>query len=205
MHTSIFLRDRYLKFETMRTRIIKSTVVASLLFLLAFSLKAQVSLKLDVKSKMTLSGTSSLHDWESDITKVYLTGTGSKENGKLALIESLTITVPVKAIKSGKSLMDDKTYNALLADKYPDIRFEINSVQLMEGKIESKGTLTFAGMTKVIDIKANYSFTTESTLNVKGSQRIDMTQFGVNPPTALMGTVTTGKDVSIPYEIIINY
>jgi len=68
----------------MRTRIIKSTVVASLLFLLAFSLKAQVSLKLDVKSKMTLSGTSSLHDWESDITKVYLTGTGSKENGKLA-------------------------------------------------------------------------------------------------------------------------
>ena len=189
----------------MRTRIIKSTVVASLLFLLAFSLKAQVSLKLDVKSKMTLSGTSSLHDWESDITKVYLTGTGSKENGKLALIESLTITVPVKAIKSGKSLMDDKTYNALLADKYPDIRFEINSVQLMEGKIESKGTLTFAGMTKVIDIKANYSFTTESTLNVKGSQRIDMTQFGVNPPTALMGTVTTGKDVSIPYEIIINY
>ena len=35
----------------------------------------------------------------------------------------------------------------------------------------------------------------------QGSKSIDMTQFGITPPTALMGTLTTGKDVTITFKL----
>ncbi|MGE4290470.1 MAG: YceI family protein [Salinivirgaceae bacterium] len=176
-----------------------------LLFMGTWNLNAQVPLKLSAKSNMVVTGTSTLHDWESKVTNLQFSGTGKKENGKLSSIESLTITIPVKSIKSGKGIMDDKTYDALKSKQYPNIKFELVSAELSEGRIKAEGKLQIAGKSLLVPINASYSFNGNSELLVKGVHKIDMTRFDINPPTALMGSVTTGKDVTIPYEIIINY
>ncbi|HBO74580.1 MAG TPA: hypothetical protein DD653_07830 [Marinilabiliales bacterium] len=168
-------------------------------------IQAQVPLKLDAKSMMSINGTSSLHDWESDVTTLQLSGTGNPKNGKLTSIKFLSLTVPVKSIKSGKSLMDNKTYEALKADKYPDIKFELVSSEFSGSKIKGNGKLTIAGKTNNISVDADYLFTSSSVLTVKGTQKIDMTDFEIAPPTALMGSITTGKEITILYTIIINY
>jgi hypothetical protein len=189
----------------MKKKIINICLLWVLLFMGIINLNAQVPLKLSAKSTMVVTGTSTLHDWESNITNIQLTGTGKKENGKLSAIESLTLTIPVKAIKSGKGLMDDKTYDALKSKQHPNIKFELVSAELVNGKIRGEGKLQIAGNSLLVPVNASYSFHGNSELLVKGVHKIDMTRFGINPPTALMGSVTTGKDVTIPYEIIINY
>ena len=135
----------------------------------------------------------------------YFVLTGKLENGKLTSIESLKINIPVKSIKSGKDLMDDKTYEALKADKYQNIQFELISAKLSDGKITGQGKLTIAGKTNTIPISSDYSYSGASTLVVKGNLKVDMPRYDVEPPTVLMGTISTGKDITIPYEIIINY
>lgn len=167
--------------------------------------QAQTALNLDRKSTIEITGTSTLHDWESEVSQFHLKGNGSFSEGKLTSIQSLSIDIPVKAIKSGKSLMDDKTYEALLADKYPHIQFILESISFNGNEAQGKGKLTIAGKTKEIAIKAKYSYTGLKSIDIKGSQKIDMTVFGVTPPTALMGSITTGKEVIIPYHIILNY
>jgi hypothetical protein len=189
----------------MKKRIINISLLWVLLFMGILNLNAQVPLKLNAKSTMVVTGTSTLHDWESEVTNWQLSGRGKKENGKLSAIESLTLTIPVKAIKSGKGIMDDKTYDALKSKQYPNIKFELVAAELVNGKIKGEGKLQIAGKSLLIPVNASYSFNGNSELLVKGVHKIDMTHFGIDPPTALMGSVTTGKDVTIPYEIIINY
>jgi hypothetical protein len=189
----------------MKRRISNISFLFVLLLLGATTLSAQVPLKLSAKSSMVVTGTSTLHDWESEITNIQLTGKGKKENGKLSVIESLTLTIPVKAIKSGKGIMDDKTYDALKSKQHPNIKFELVSAELSEGRIKAEGKLQIAGKSVLVPVNASYSYNGNSELTVKGVHKIDMTRFGIDPPTALMGSVTTGKDVTIPYEIIINY
>lgn len=192
-------------YNNMKKRIRNISFLLVLLFLAAMNLNAQVPLKLSAKSNMVVTGTSTLHDWESEVTNWQLSGTGKKENGKLSSIESLTITIPVKSIKSGKGIMDDKTYDALKSKQHPNIKFELVSAVLSGGKIKGQGKLLIAGKSTLIPVNASYSYNGNSELTVKGVHKIDMTLFGIDPPTALMGSVTTGKDVTIPYEIIINY
>ena len=165
---------------------------------------AQTPLKLDTKSSMAINGTSTLHNWESEVSNFVLTGIGTEKDGKVD-IQALTLTVPVKSIKSGKSLMDEKTYEALLADKFPNIKFVLESAQLVNGQIKGKGKLSIAGKTKEVPFMATYSKIGSSTLDVRGSQKIDMLSFGVEPPSVLMGSISTGKDVTIPYHLIISF
>ncbi|MFA6402789.1 MAG: YceI family protein [Salinivirgaceae bacterium] len=181
----------------------KSLIIGSLLFQ-AILLNAQKPLTLDVKSNMTITGTSTLHDWESDVTQINLSGTGIEINGKISEIRALTLTVPVKSIKSGKDLMDDKTLEALLAELYPTVKLSVESVHLFDGKISGKGNLTISGITKEVSLAATYS-QTGSTLEIKGTQNIDMLLYGVIPPKVLMGSIATGKDITIPYHLIIHY
>ena len=176
----------------MKKRTIYSILIITLVGSSVLSLQAQTPLKLNAKSSMA-------------ITKIDLSGTGKLENGKLTSIESLKINIPVKSIKSGKDLMDDKTYEALKADKYQNIQFELISAKLSDGKITGQGKLTIAGKTNTIPISSDYSYSGASTLVVKGNLKVDMPRYDVEPPTVLMGTISTGKDITIPYEIIINY
>ncbi len=183
---------------------VKTLFILPLLFQI-LSLSAQTKLTLNAKSSIEINGTSTLHDWESEVSKIYLSGVGVEKDAKISEINSLSITVPAKSIKSGKDLMDDKTYEALMADKYPNLIFAMETAKLSAGVISGQGKITIAGKTKLVPINATYSYTDASTLLVKGSQKVDMLAFGVTPPTVLMGSITTGKDVTIFYNIIINY
>lgn len=76
-------------------------------------------------SRITVLGSSSVHDWESSVkmedTKVEL----HIEKTDPLLLGHLRLTVPARSIESGQSLMDDKTYEALKAEKYPFINYEV--------------------------------------------------------------------------------
>ncbi|MFN8333503.1 MAG: hypothetical protein U0U09_00155 [Cyclobacteriaceae bacterium] len=82
-------------------------------------------------SKSTIQGTSSLHDWESTISQVTYKGGFVVENNVLKSIKSAEVTIPVVGIKSSKGkIMDNKTYDAFLYEKNPNITFLLTSAQL---------------------------------------------------------------------------
>lgn len=160
------------------------------------------------ESSMEIKGTSNIHDWTSEVTK--LSGTAEilfGEDGSLQ-VKALWVSIPVKAIQSSKgSIMDKKTYKALQAEKYPTIKYSFKSSTQTSSttnkfRLKTKGNLTMAGTTKYIDLAVSAQQSSSDKILFEGSKKLKMTAFGVDPPTALMGALTTGDEVTINFKVV---
>lgn len=152
---------------------------------------------INAESKLLIQGTSTIHDWESVVETYSITGNLQNEN----LID-VRVVVKSKSIKSGKSIMDDKTYDALKEEKFPEIIFKSTSLSIQESKITGFGTLEIAGVSKQKTIEVIIVNQTATELKVKGTVKFKMSEFGIEPPTAMFGSIKTGDEVSITYELM---
>lgn len=165
---------------------------------------AQTVYKPLASSKMIITGTSTLHDWESEATSITGTAKIRLDNEHDIIIDDLNVTVPVTSIKSGKDSMDKNTYNALQYEDHPSISFSLLDYTLEgEDKIKAIGKLTIAGYTKNVEMTATYQVLNENKVKFSGELPIDMTDFKIEPPTAILGTIKTGKDVIIKYDVVL--
>ncbi len=186
----------------------KNILILAAMVLFAMSVNAQTVYTVK-SSKMTIAGTSSMHDWESTVGKTTITGLLNLDNGIVAKSGDFEVKIAVKSIKSPKGkIMDNKTYDALKAEEHPNIRFALGNLTYKStndksGQITATGSLTIAGVTR------NETLTMTATqagneLTIKGSKKLKMTDFKISPPTALLGAMKTGDEVTIHFEVVMN-
>jgi polyisoprenoid-binding protein YceI len=175
-----------------------------LLLLLAFGVRGQTILKLDGNSELSVSGTSTLHDWT--IVAEELSGKAKFEitDGTLLSVSELSIKVKTTEIKSGKSGMDNNTFKALKSDKHPYITFALSAAGATKSGskyvIKSAGNLSVAGVTKPVVFTATCVLNANS-VGCEGSYAMKMTDFDVEPPTAMFGTIKTGNEITIDFNV----
>ena len=191
----------------LKTRFIKNTkwILLCIVFLTFSVAQAQTYRTVPKVSGVKIEGTSSIHAWESSSNQV---------SGELVLAEtktgnqihSLTFRVAVKSIKSGKGLMDSKTYDAFGNDKNPLITFQ--STDVSQFKITGKeidanlsGTLNMAGFTKKINITSSGKTLSDGSIQFTGSVPLKMSDFKMKPPTAMMGALKTGDAVTVKFDV----
>jgi polyisoprenoid-binding protein YceI len=157
-------------------------------------------------SSLLVYGTSNIHDWEIETENQ--TGIISLETTDELQIKKLNLTVVVESLKSGKSGMDKNTYKALDNKKFKTIEFQYVSTDeitdLKDGnfKVKTKGDLKIAGVTKRISLDFNLNIN-EGTVKLVGEKSLKMTDYKVSPPTALLGTIKTGDEVTIKFNTIL--
>ena len=155
---------------------------------------------------LVIKGTSNLHDWQSTANEVRANGAMVIDASGLKSISTLYVEVPVKTIKSTKgSIMDNKTYDALNANSFPNIAYKLERVTGMNNRngtydINTTGYLSIAGATNKIDMYVQGKLSAGS-ITFSGSRKIKMTDYKIKPPTALMGTMTTGDEVEIVFQV----
>lgn len=156
---------------------------------------------------MKIAGTSTLHDWESNVTKLSGNATISIDDNRLSGISQLQISIPVESIISTKgSIMDNKTYEALKSDKHPNITFKLSYVSNIQATgnaqvVTAQGNLTMAGSTKYISMEVKAILNSDGSITFQGSKDLKMTDFGVSPPTAMLGSIKTGDDITITFSM----
>ena len=153
-----------------------------------------------------MQGTSSLHDWESTVEQLDCKGSFTVSNHSLTDIKDAVINIPVTSIKSPKGkLMDNKTYDAFHFEKYPRITFAMTGCKIQEDKgvLIAAGTLSMAGVTRPAELTLNYKVLPNGELRITGSKKIAMTDFKMEPPTAMMGTVKVGDEVVVTVDLTI--
>ncbi|WP_308991161.1 YceI family protein [Mariniflexile litorale] len=176
------------------------------LFLLTFNLiQAQQFNLINKESSLTVFGTSSLHDWH--ISAEQQSGKIIFKNLEAGEITTCTIDVVVESLKSGKSSMDKNTYKALNSSSYKTISFQLIAVKETVNKgngkftIKAEGDLTISGVKKRIPLDFSVSVVGNK-ITLTGEKKIKMTDFKVDPPKALLGTITTGDDITIKFSTI---
>jgi len=150
-----------------------------------------------------VSGTSTLHDWKMEASQGECTATFTFDaTGQLNGLTSLHFTMPAQSLKSEHSGMDKNAYKALKTDKSPTITYQLtNATVTPDGAVKCLGKLTLAGAVLETDLQAVAKVNADKSITVKGSKKISMKTFNIDPPSFMMGTVKTGNDVTVSFEL----
>ena len=188
----------------MKTNTLKLFAVVTAFLGISSFATAQKSYTLDSKSTFSVAGTSTLHDWEMKSTSGTGTATLNIANGKLTEIDALTVTLLAESVKSEKKSMDKVAYETLKTDKNKNIKYVLKSAEKVnETTWELTGTYTIAGVSKVYKTSVKTMVTKEG-LNLQGTNKITFTDFGMKSPTAMLGTIRTGQDLTIKFNLNFN-
>lgn len=182
----------------------RSLLLAALAFLtvaLAGGAIAQ-SFTFDSASKIWVEGTSSVHDWSCDVAQFAGTVAAEPADGGLASLTGTSLTVPVQGIDCDNGTMNGKLRDALGSSP---VRYALKSATPgapdADGwfSVRTSGDLTINGTTRTIQmsvrgkaVNGGYRFT--------GQHALKMTDYGISPPTAMLGALKTGDQVTVHFD-----
>lgn len=180
------------------------TVVLAASFPLVSS--SQVKAKLNLpESKVSVRGTSSLHDWEVAFEKYDVEFAIRHTDNDKMTISNVKAVFEGASVTSDNNIMTGKARDALKVREHPEIVFISDGVKNMvsnDGKMN--GTLTgkfsLGGVSKSIDIVFSGNINGDSIL-ISGSEEVNMADYGIKPPTALLGTIKTGEKVTVELRL----
>lgn len=184
-------------------------LISTLVLLLVFSVgQSQTQFKAVPadENSILIEGTSNIHDWEIIAKDFSSQMDVTMKDGKLEKVNSINLSIPVKSFDSGKGKMDRNAYEALDEDTHKLVSFSSKTpAQLVEKssgvyQASIKGKLTISGTTKMVEIPIELH-STKTGYTLKAEQGLNMTDYKVEPPTALFGTITTGETVNVIFNL----
>ena len=174
--------------------------------------QAPARVALSPASRIWIEGTSNVHDWKAEAAKIDAQ-IEIDETGLTAppakLVRSVTLTIPVKELKSGKGGMDGNIQKALKADKNPDIVYKLTTIEALPSDnkdaftLKASGTLSLAGAESPVTTDIAVTRLADGTLKATGTVPVKMTAFAVKPPTAMLGAIKCGDDVKVKFDLVV--
>jgi Cu/Ag efflux protein CusF len=184
-------------------------LVSTLVFALSFFSGASQNFETKTESFVVIKGTSSLHDWDMKGDQVIATAEIILNNdSSLKEIKSFNGEILIENLRSGVMGMDGKAYDALKYEEFPKIKFflkTIDKIDSLTGRVTSQFNVSIAGVTKLMIIDGVFTNLQNGQLRIIGEKKMKMSDFNVEPPTALFGTIKTGDDIALEFNITMKY
>jgi len=187
---------------------IKQTLVLTIIGIMAFSSRpmAQTTYRLENNPNVTIKvlGSSNVHDWVMTSTTMESSGSFDLDGHKL---HAFTLHLAFTSLKSEHASMDDRTYKAVNAKKFPDISYKLTSAAVTPGgkntyQINAKGNLTIGGVTQPVSIDVTAVVNADKTITCAGSKKIQLTDYSIKPPTFMLGAMKVYNDLTIQFNLI---
>lgn len=172
-------------------------------FILSFSLYASNFDLITDQSSISMTGTSTFHDWtmESSELKGEADLIIKKEMPKG--IKALKVQLRVESLKSDSEGLDEKAYEALKSKEHPSITFEhLKMISINDKEIAILGKLQVSGVQKEVTVKGKIINIEKDFLSVEGEHDLKMSDFKIEPPSAMLGMVTSGDELKIKFNVI---
>ncbi len=176
-------------------------IILSLLFIFS-NLKSQ-SFQLSENQSLSITGTSTLHNWKVDVSEVIGWPNTINVNSKLEIIE---LSAEIISMDGGRGAsMNGKIQKAFNSTEFPLVTYvqsEPASANVTDGKvsISSKGVLSMAGTEKEVSFDI-IGIIEGSMMTFSGKYPLKMTDFGIEPPSAMFGQIQTDDDVMVVFKI----
>ncbi|OXB06142.1 YceI family protein [Flavobacterium pectinovorum] len=181
-------------------KVIKSILLTVIFTTMSLQVNAQKNYTI-ARSTFEVAGTSNVHDWSMKSSEGNGIANLTVIDSKLVDINNLTITLLAESIKSTKTSMDDVAYETLDTKTYKNIKYVLKSAtKINETTWNLTGTYTISGISKEFKTVVNVTSINGSFI-LKGSNQITFADFGMSAPTAALGVVRAGKDLTLIFNL----
>jgi hypothetical protein len=166
-------------------------------------------------ARVTVSGTSNIHAYTASTTSVRVTRAqvaaapeGTDFWGNLLKpggIDAFEVTIPAATLTSPKDGLDKNMHEALAVKGHPDIVFRLLRLEPRAGTagaLRAIGVLQIAGVDREVAVDITIA-RIDSSLSVQGRVQFLMTDFGIKPPTAMLGMLKTDPKVTVTFETVL--
>ena len=192
-----------------------TSLALTALLTIAGSLHAQsVRLAVGPESKLWIEGGSNLHDWSCKASSIEAAIEVDESFVKTTTVaptslKKVQVKVPVRNLKCGNGKMDNNLYKALKADDAPEISYILATFDVVPAAekdsftVKAVGALTIAGTEKTVNMDVTAARLPDGGVRAEGTLPLLMTDFGVKPPTALLGTLRTGNKITVKFSLLV--
>ena len=165
-------------------------------------------------SKLWIDGTSNLHDWNCKADKIdAIIDMDAAAAAKMDVaapkaVKKVEVRIPVRSLHCNHGGMDGNVYKALKADDAPEISYILATLEAVPGAndtmtLKTVGTLTIAGKENKVSMDVETTRLPDGALKAKGTLPVKMTDYGIQPPTAIFGRLKTGDEVKVGFELTV--
>lgn len=180
------------------------TTLRALAALLLSAAAAAYEAKLAPASTLWIEGDSTLHAFASTASALSMT-LKLEDEPAAALARkapaALVLRVPVKELRSGKSALDENLRRAMKAQEHPEVVFALSAWEgAAPGPVKAKGVLTIAGVSKDVEVGGTLALSGAG-LRLEGEKTLLMSDFGIKPPTMMMGAIKTADKVTVKFRL----
>ena len=202
---------------------VRRQLLSTLLTALAIAAVAGAAAGLDAQggrplalnaARVTIAGTSNIHEYTASTTSARVTrvAVSAATAGasfwddlvKPGALEAFEIAVPAAQLSSPKEGLDKNMHKALKVTEHPDITFRLTALEpgANAGALNARGILSIAGVERdvVLDLTTERH---DASLTVKGKVTLLMTDYGIKPPTAMLGMLKTDPNVTVTFETVL--
>ncbi len=158
-------------------------------------------------SHITVIGTSSLHDWELHSETLMSEAVFSTGNGEtLESLESVIFILEKTTLESERSRLQRMAHEEMDAENHPEITFRSNDNGTIqrngdEYEVTATGDLTISGVTRRISVEAT-CINGADEIVCAGTKDLQMTDFDIDPPTLMFGTIRTHDEVTVEFRMV---
>lgn len=179
----------------------KILALVAVFSLVSFSQRSQsqTPYRILTGSQVTVSGTSTLHQWSMQANDFKGEGNFVLTEGELKDVTAFQFMLPVTNLKSKEKQMDNRAYKALKAHEHDKITFKLTDATVLPQQkiIRATGDLTLAGVTNQVELQTAYAVHADQSITCKASQSLKMSDYHIQPPKFMMGKVKTGDEVTV--------
>jgi polyisoprenoid-binding protein YceI len=163
-----------------------------------------------MSSRVTVEGTSNVHDWTASTTAVQVTAVEVDpsegdvlDNALLpGSLKAFDVTIPAKSLTSPRDGIDKNMHKALNVTEHPEIRFRLRSFEPAGTAYRATGMVTIAGVEREVVLTLQVQ-RQGAALAVSGVANLLMTDFGVKPPSAMLGMVRSSPKIAVKLELTV--
>ncbi len=172
-----------------------------------------VRLQLAPGSQLTFEGTSTLHGFTctTKTMQAYIDVDPAYQTANLSTlahpIVAVQIVIPVRSLSCGGEL-ENNMFKTLNASQYPYIIYKLSTYDVAGGSgtassftAVTQGHLTISGKENPIALNISASRIADGLVAATGEQGIKMSEFGIKPPTFMLGTLRVGNALKVKFAI----
>lgn len=161
--------------------------------------------EVDSASRFWIDGSSTVGDYTCEADAVSGYGHLGEARGLAA-----EVTVPVRSFDCGSGRMNNDLYRSLASDAHPSIQFVLDQAEILDPEprpgasvsVRTTGTLRLAGASRRLTFVAEGRRLPDGRVTLQGHQPLRMSDFGVEPPSHILGLINAHDDIVARFDII---